>query len=312
MRGLGLKIKYFDSYMIFLQIDEPTCEDICFINLGIPLMKRDNKDDISTIWIFQDKLNSPKIKDKCKCDTLLEFVKYQYENTISKLDNFNFINDNKTVLNNNKSAIQLEYEYSLEDDKIAKGFDIFTKNHDAFYTFSLVADKNNRYSKYLDDFKKMINSLEFISTTTTTTTTNKINQKQPSFMMDTNETNNESSILDLINENTSQLLNKNTEQPNESLESNKIQIRNHNSYIDSVGYMHVIGKIENNTPLIAEFVKIIGTFYDNNRNVVGTSFTYADPSDIYPGQIVPFDLILSDSTIPVDQIEEYRLIVSYR
>ena len=70
--------------------------------------------------------------------------------------------------------------------------------------------------------------------------------------------------------------------------------------------------MENNSPIIAEFVKIIGTFYDDNGNVVGTSSTYADPTEIDPGEKAPFDLILSDSTIPVDQIKEYRLTISYR
>ena len=56
----------------------------------------------------------------------------------------------------------------------------------------------------------------------------------------------------------------------------------------------------------------IGTFYDDNGNVVGTSYTYSNPTDIGPGEKAPFDLILSDSTSPVDQIKEYRLTISYR
>lgn len=297
--GLGLKMKYFDPYITFIPMDDPTCNDVCSVSFIIPVKKLDNKDDFTLISITQYLLNGARVKDECKCDTLIEFVKYDYENFISKTDNFYFINDNKTILNNNKSAIQLEYERSLNDDGKSNGFDVFTQNNDAFYKISLSADKNIRYSKYLDDFKKMINSLEFISTTA-----NKTNQKQPSFMTDINETNSKSSIPNLANENTLRL--------NESVESNKIQIRSHNSYVDPVGYMHVIGEIENNTFSTAEFVKIIGTFYDDNGNVVGTSSTYTDPSDIYPKQVAPFDLILSGSTIPTDQIEEYKLMISYR
>jgi hypothetical protein len=304
--GLGIKMKYFDPWTVALRIDEPTCNDMCFINLVIPILKRDNIDDSSTIWIFQEKLNSPKIKDKCKCDTLLEYVKYQYENIISKRDNFYFINDNTTILNNNKSAIQLEYEHAWVEGSNYQSFDIFTQDNNSFYKFSLDVNKNQSYPKYLNDFKKMIDSLKFVSS-------NESKQKQPSFMLDTNESNDSSPILNLTKDNALNLSNNGEQQSSESLESNnKIDIPSHNSYINSIGHLHVIGEVENNSPVIAEFVKIIGTFYDANGNVVGTSSTYADPTDIHPGEKAPFDLILSDSIIPADQIDKYLLKISYR
>lgn len=132
-------------------------------------------------------------------------------------------------------------------------------------------------------------------------------------MMDTKDTNDTSPIPNLTNENGLDLSNNAKQQLSESLASNnKIEITSHNSYINSIGNLHVIGEIENNSPLIAEFVKIIGTFYDDNGNVVGTSYTYSNPTDIGSGEKAPFDLSLSDSTIPVDQIKEYRLTISYR
>jgi len=131
--------------------------------------------------------------------------------------------------------------------------------------------------------------------------------------MDTKDSNNTSPIPNLTNENVLDLSNNGNQRLSESLESiNKVDISSHNSYISSIGHLHVIGEVENNTSIIAEFVKIIGTFYDDNGNVVGTSYTYADPSKMNPGEKAPFDLILSEATIPVEQIKEYQLTISYR
>ena len=82
------------------------------------------------------------------------------------------------------------------------------------------------------------------------------------------------------------------------------------THINSAGNMHIIGEVVNNASNSAEYVKIIGTFYDNTNKIVGTSFTYTDPKDLAPGENAPFDLILTDASIPIDQIEKYTLNVS--
>jgi len=75
--GLGLKIKYFDPWKIGVKIDDPSCL-ICSTTLTTSGYE-------GVIGIFQDKFDAPKIKDKCKCDSLLDFVRYVYEDTISKM-----------------------------------------------------------------------------------------------------------------------------------------------------------------------------------------------------------------------------------
>jgi hypothetical protein len=301
--GLGLKIKYFDPWKIGDKEDEPSCVDQCFIMLDIP-------DLYASIFIRQDKFDSSVITNECKCDTLLEYAKYKYENTLIKAyeEDLVFINDNQTTISYGKiPAIQLEYEISftlIGSESGRKHLTIYTKSNNSFYDISVgdTTDKSKSYPKYLGDFKKILNSLEFVSA-------NMSKPKQPSFMMDTNESNNTSPIQNLTNEN----ILDGKEQLSESSESNnKVDITSYNSYINSIGHLHVIGEVENNSPVIAEFVKIIGTFYDDNGNVVGTSFTYSNPTDIGSGEKAPFDLILSDSTIPVEQIKEYRLTISYR
>ena len=172
--GLGIKMKYFDPWTILTSSDDTNCytKDFCMLILGI-----DSGQGMGQIWITEDRENSPKIMYQCKCDTLKDYVRYVYTNTISKFDNFSFVGDNQTTLSiGNISAIQLEYEFSLDDIQI-HAFTIFTKNNDSFYQFTYYAIPSS-FSKYLNDFKQMVNSLEFSSSTKET---NKKKQ-QPSFM----------------------------------------------------------------------------------------------------------------------------------
>ena len=76
--------------------------------------------------------------------------------------------------------------------------------------------------------------------------------------------------------------------------------------------MHVVGEVENNTPTNISFMKITGTFYDINNEVVATDFTYTNPTDISPGQKAPFELILTSASIPVSEIDRYYLAGSYQ
>jgi hypothetical protein len=188
--GLGIKIKYFDPWTILTSSDESNCytKDFCMLMLGI-----DNGQGMGQIWITQDRENSPKIKYQCKCDTLKDYVRYVYTNTIFQFYNFSFINDNQTIISENRSAIQLEYELSLDDIQV-HALTIFTKNNDSYYHFTYYAIPQT-FSKYLDDFKKIINSLEFVSTSTES------KKKQPSFMSKVEEISNNNSTLIFIDEN---------------------------------------------------------------------------------------------------------------
>jgi hypothetical protein len=73
-----------------------------------------------------------------------------------------------------------------------------------------------------------------------------------------------------------------------------------------------VGDVENNTPSTAEFVQITGTFYDINDAVVGTQFTYTNPSDISSGGKVPFNLVLMSASVPTSLIDHYKLVASYQ
>jgi hypothetical protein len=91
-----------------------------------------------------------------------------------------------------------------------------------------------------------------------------------------------------------------------------IGIKSSSDFIDSIGSLHVVGEVKNNTPTNAQFVKITGTFYDTNNKVVATDFTYTNPSDIGSGQKAPFELLLISSSVPIYQIDHYNLQASYQ
>jgi hypothetical protein len=50
----------------------------------------------------------------------------------------------------------------------------------------------------------------------------------------------------------------------------------------------VSGQVRNDYFLPIRSVRVIATFYDDQRRVVGTGITYVDPSTVVPGQSVPF------------------------
>ena len=94
--------------------------------------------------------------------------------------------------------------------------------------------------------------------------------------------------------------------------SRSVTILSHNSYTDSVGYFHVVGKVQNNTPNPAQLVQVTGAFYDINNALVGTQFTHTNPSDISSGAMAAFDLILNSASVPASLIDHYKLDVTYQ
>jgi hypothetical protein len=94
---------------------------------------------------------------------------------------------------------------------------------------------------------------------------------------------------------------------NTTILDNEINILNHSSLIDALGYIHIVGEVKNNTTKIADFVSIKGTFYDNNNNILGTSLNYTEPRVLNSSETASFDLVLQNTSIPITQIEKYTL-----
>ena len=214
----------------------------------------------------------------CNCNTLKDFVTWDY----TRVDKRNtFLNDNQTIIGSNYSAWQMEEIFSSSSEK-QKWFRLWAINDNFGYRFFYTAPADARFDRYLDGFKNMLKSVTFSPPTP---------EKKPSFL-------NSSDISNLSASPTQQ--------------AEPVRILSSNDFIDSIGYMHVVGEIENNTPANIQFVKVTGTFYDSTNQVVGTDFTYTNPTDIGPGQKAPFELILSSASIPITQINHYNLVASYQ
>lgn len=90
-----------------------------------------------------------------------------------------------------------------------------------------------------------------------------------------------------------------------------LKVLSSNSFIDTLGYLHLVGEIQNGTPDSVSYVKATATFYDRNNNVVATDFTFTSPSDLGPGDKAPFEIILTSASIPIRQIDHNSIIASH-
>jgi hypothetical protein len=89
------------------------------------------------------------------------------------------------------------------------------------------------------------------------------------------------------------------------------RILSQSSYVDDSGNLHIVGEVINESFQILRFVEVIATFYDANNRVLGTDFTFTSPSTLQPGQRAPFDIIVSEGSIPISLMAYYNLSVDF-
>ena len=169
-----------------------------------------------------------------------------------------------------------------------------TTNNGYGYLFGYAAKDNSRFDTYLKDFKNMINSVVFNSTTS---------KKIPSFMKNKDTTNQSQGLLGNDNSN---------DQSSGMTANANINLSSSNSYIDTIGFYHIVGEVENKNAISLTSVKIIATLYNSNNGVVGTDSTYTNPSDLGPGDKVPFEILVTSASVPTQQIDHYRLMATFQ
>lgn len=92
-------------------------------------------------------------------------------------------------------------------------------------------------------------------------------------------------------------------------QTKNLEVVSSNKYIDGTNNLNVEGEVKNNSSTTAVLVQVIGTFYDSAGRVVGNDISFTNPSDIPPGTVAPFHIILSKASIPLGQISNYTLVV---
>ena len=69
---------------------------------------------------------------------------------------------------------------------------------------------------------------------------------------------------------------------------------NHSAYVDAVGYLHIVGEVENNTRDYLRFVKISANVFDNSERLLDTAFTYAYLDNLPAGDRTCFHILLEE------------------
>ena len=200
----------------------------------------------------------------------MDFVRWEYKMSVNPL--VELINDNETLVNENHSSWQME----TQDENLTKQLIVWTTNGNKGYKL-VYSSETGPYGKYLPTFRGILDSIEFIPFAVS---------KQPSFL--TSPGNNNEPLF---------------RQPPQS---GTLKILGMNSFADAAGYLHIVGEIENNSPTVLKYVKVVGTFYNKVNGVVATDFTFTDPSDIAPGDKAPFNMILTSASIPLPQIDHIK------
>ena len=74
---------------------------------------------------------------------------------------------------------------------------------------------------------------------------------------------------------------------------------------------NIAGEINNNGTRDVDFVKVIATLYSAEGTVIGSDFTYTDPSTIKAGDTSPFQFRITDFDVrDVEEIDTYKATVS--
>lgn len=86
----------------------------------------------------------------------------------------------------------------------------------------------------------------------------------------------------------------------------QLEILSHQSYIDTLGWHHIVGEVQNNSDAPMEFVEVVARLYDEMNEVIGLKLTFTTPDVIFPGGKAPFDVITLRPS-QWQRIREYKL-----
>jgi len=90
----------------------------------------------------------------------------------------------------------------------------------------------------------------------------------------------------------------------------QINLLTHSGWLDSTGYYHVVGEVENVGNDAAGLVEITVTFYNSSDVVVATSSTYPALDILLAGRKSPFEVLIVD-TAQAAKVHHYSLSVTF-
>ena len=80
------------------------------------------------------------------------------------------------------------------------------------------------------------------------------------------------------------------------------------TYKDSIGNLHIVGQVQNNFTFSIQYVRMLVTLYNDNKEVVGMADAYTNVDQIRSGEIAGFDVTV---TGPQQSISSYAISASY-
>ena len=98
-------------------------------------------------------------KDVCNCTSLLDVVRDGYTYFSYIYDN-SFLNGNQTTIGKNYSGWQYEYSFLDQGEKVT-GLSVFATNNATYYVIGVSYPEESR-AKLIPDFKRLIESIEFL------------------------------------------------------------------------------------------------------------------------------------------------------
>ncbi len=93
-----------------------------------------------------------------------------------------------------------------------------------------------------------------------------------------------------------------------TLKTKDAKILSKSTHYDSLGWLHIVGEVQNTGIDTLEFVKVIATIYDKEGTVIGTDFTYTQPHTLKKGQTAPFEIIYTED---VPSGSKYKLVIDW-
>jgi len=89
-----------------------------------------------------------------------------------------------------------------------------------------------------------------------------------------------------------------------------LNITSANSYFEG-GSFYIVGEVLNNADGDKEFVKVTATLYGDENSVIGTDYTFTDPSTITSNEAAPFKLLIGTNDVgDLNDIDSYKITAS--
>ena len=72
---------------------------------------------------------------------------------------------------------------------------------------------------------------------------------------------------------------------------------------------NIDGEVMNKGTETRDYVQITATFYDANKSILGSEFTFTEPTTLQPSQSAPFKISLleENTNIPIDDIDSIKM-----